>query len=89
MAIPCWSQPCTIIEWYSLRPILLFDNTDVSTTKMCLDTSILAKSIMGGESTSFGLYLSRGFLQSNTEYCNVSCMIGTVETGRRRMGEVL
>jgi hypothetical protein len=32
---------------YSLRPILLFANTDVSTTKMCLDTSILAKSIMG------------------------------------------
>jgi hypothetical protein len=32
---------------YSLRPILLFANTDVSTTKMCLDTSILAKSIIG------------------------------------------
>jgi hypothetical protein len=32
---------------YSLRPILLFTNTDVSITKMCLDTSILAKSIMG------------------------------------------
>jgi hypothetical protein len=32
---------------YSLRSILLFANTDVSTTKMCLDTSILAKSIMG------------------------------------------
>jgi hypothetical protein len=31
---------------YSLRPILLFANTDISTTKMCLDTSILAKSIM-------------------------------------------
>jgi hypothetical protein len=30
-----------------LRPMLLFANTDVSTTKMCLDTSILAKSIMG------------------------------------------
>jgi hypothetical protein len=38
-------------EWekflYSLRPILLFANADVSTTKLCLDTSILAKSIMG------------------------------------------
>jgi hypothetical protein len=33
--------------YYSLRPILLFANTDVSTTKMCLDTSILEKSIMG------------------------------------------
>jgi hypothetical protein len=32
---------------YSLRPILLFANTDVSTVKICLDTSILAKSIMG------------------------------------------
>jgi hypothetical protein len=32
---------------YSLRPILLFVNTDVSITKMCLGTSILAKSIMG------------------------------------------
>jgi hypothetical protein len=32
---------------YSLRSILLFSNTDISTTKMCLDTSILAKSIMG------------------------------------------
>jgi hypothetical protein len=32
---------------YSLRPILLFANTDVSTTKICLDTSTLAKSIMG------------------------------------------
>jgi hypothetical protein len=35
---------CTL---YSLRPILLFANTDVSTTKMCLDTSVLAKSNMG------------------------------------------
>jgi hypothetical protein len=33
---------------YSLRPILLFANTDVSITKMYLDTSILVKSIMGG-----------------------------------------
>jgi hypothetical protein len=32
---------------YSLRAILLFANTDVSTTKICLDTSMLAKSIMG------------------------------------------
>jgi hypothetical protein len=34
------------IAYYSLRPILLFTNTDVSATKMCLDTSTLAKSIM-------------------------------------------
>jgi hypothetical protein len=33
--------------YYSLRPILLFTNMDVSTTKMCLDTFILAKSNMG------------------------------------------
>jgi hypothetical protein len=32
---------------YSLQPILLFANTDISITKMCLDTSILAKNIMG------------------------------------------
>jgi hypothetical protein len=32
---------------YSLRPILLFANMDVPTTKMCLDTSVLAKSITG------------------------------------------
>jgi hypothetical protein len=32
---------------YSLRSILLFVITEVSTTKMCLDTSILANSIMG------------------------------------------
>jgi hypothetical protein len=32
---------------YSLWPILLFSNMDISTTKMCLDTSTLAKSIMG------------------------------------------
>jgi hypothetical protein len=31
---------------YSLRPILLFANTDISTTKICLNTSTLAKSIM-------------------------------------------
>jgi hypothetical protein len=34
------------IQNYSLRPILFFANTNVSITKMCLDTSILAKSIM-------------------------------------------
>jgi hypothetical protein len=32
---------------YSLRPILLFAYTDASITKICLDTSRLAKSIMG------------------------------------------
>jgi hypothetical protein len=32
---------------YSLRSILLFTNMDVSTTKMCLDTFVLAKSNMG------------------------------------------
>jgi hypothetical protein len=31
---------------YSLRPILLFVNIDVSTTKICLDISTLRKSIM-------------------------------------------
>jgi hypothetical protein len=37
----------TWIPYYSLRPILLFTNTYVSTTKMCSDASTLAKSIMG------------------------------------------
>jgi hypothetical protein len=32
---------------YSLRPILLFANMDVSTTKRYLDISVLAKNIMG------------------------------------------
>jgi hypothetical protein len=31
---------------YTLRPILLFTYTDVSITKMCLDTSVLTKSNM-------------------------------------------
>jgi hypothetical protein len=32
---------------YSLRSILRFANTDISNTKMCLDSSILPKSNMG------------------------------------------
>jgi hypothetical protein len=35
-----------IIFCYSLRPILLFANMDVSTINISLDTSKLAKSIM-------------------------------------------
>jgi hypothetical protein len=35
------------IFYYSLGSILLFANTNISTTKICLDTSILAKSNMG------------------------------------------
>jgi hypothetical protein len=34
---------------YSLRPILLFANTDVSSTKMCLDTFVFAKGQYGSE----------------------------------------
>jgi hypothetical protein len=34
---------------YSLRPILLFANTDVSTIKMCLNTSILGRVLWVGE----------------------------------------
>jgi hypothetical protein len=33
--------------YYSLRPILPFANTDVSSTKMCLDTSVFAEGNMG------------------------------------------
>jgi hypothetical protein len=29
--------------FYSLQPILLFTNTNISTIKMCLDTSILTE----------------------------------------------
>jgi hypothetical protein len=35
------------VFYYSLRPILIFANTDISITKIYLDTSILEKSIMG------------------------------------------
>jgi hypothetical protein len=35
------------VNIYSLQPILLFANMDVSITKMCLDTSILTKIIIG------------------------------------------
>jgi hypothetical protein len=39
---------CLILEtWYSLWSIILFASTDVSSTKICLYTSILAKSITG------------------------------------------
>jgi hypothetical protein len=51
----CWAFKCDLPKFekrgpensYSCQPILLFTNTDVSTTKMYLDTSILEKSIMG------------------------------------------
>jgi hypothetical protein len=39
--------------YYSFRFILLFDNTDISTTKISLDTSILVKSIIDRESIQF------------------------------------
>jgi hypothetical protein len=56
------------ILFYSLRSILLFANTDVSTTKIYLDTSILAKSIIGRrEYLSFSL-LKRGFFLSSLPY---------------------
>jgi hypothetical protein len=38
---------CESRQIYSLRSIILFANTDVSITKMCLDTTVLAKSNMG------------------------------------------
>jgi hypothetical protein len=56
---------------YSLRPILLFANTDVFITKICLDTTILAKSIMGRREYSKNLetrtkILYRMFYRVNT-----------------------
>jgi hypothetical protein len=47
---------CGFIISYSLRPILFFANTDVFTTKMCLDISILAKSIMDGREYNCIMY---------------------------------
>jgi hypothetical protein len=38
---------------YSLQPILLFANTDISIPKMCLDKSRLAKSIMSRREYNF------------------------------------
>jgi hypothetical protein len=38
---------CWLDSNYSLRPILLFANMDISSSKICLDTSILVKSNMG------------------------------------------
>jgi hypothetical protein len=38
---------------YSLRSILLFYNMDVSIIKICLDTPILAKSIMDRKEYKF------------------------------------
>jgi hypothetical protein len=43
---------------YSLRSILLFANTDVFTTKMCLNTSILAKSNMDWREYIFSRWAS-------------------------------
>jgi hypothetical protein len=34
-------------KWFSLRPILIFANIDVSRNILVIDTSILAKSNMG------------------------------------------
>jgi hypothetical protein len=40
-------EACILLHmFYSLRSIILFININISTTKICLDTSILMKSIM-------------------------------------------
>jgi hypothetical protein len=49
---------------YSLRPILLFANTDVSITKICLDTSTLAKSIMGRREYEFSQNTTKGLVNT-------------------------
>jgi hypothetical protein len=41
------------MKYYCLRPILFFANTDISTIKMCLDTSILAKRVTDWRSIKF------------------------------------
>jgi hypothetical protein len=52
---PCM-HACVVIVKYSLRSIILFANMDVSTTKMCLDTSMLTKSIMSRREYCFDLF---------------------------------
>jgi hypothetical protein len=37
----------TACLYYSLRPILTFANTNLSSTKICLDTSVFAKGNIG------------------------------------------
>jgi hypothetical protein len=48
-----YGEKMELINIYFFRPILLFANTDVSTTKMYLDTSTLAKNIMGRREYQF------------------------------------
>jgi hypothetical protein len=51
-------------DFYSLQPILPFVNTDLSSTKMCLDTSIFMKGNMGRRST-------KELLQGNKLHCRL------------------
>jgi hypothetical protein len=44
---PLYGRACGTLLIYSLRSIILFANMDISITKIYLDTSILAKNIMG------------------------------------------
>jgi hypothetical protein len=53
---PLSMRACVVIVKYSLRSIILFANMDVSTTKMCLDTSMLTKSIMSRREYCFDLF---------------------------------
>jgi len=62
---------------YSLRPILHFANTDVSITKMCLDSTILVKSIMSRrEYTSHSTHIPVDIYLHSLFCCSIKCIIG-------------
>jgi hypothetical protein len=58
------SKPKILTMTYYLRPILLFADTDISIMKMCLDTSILAKSGSEGVQT-LGFQIEHEYKYSN------------------------
>jgi hypothetical protein len=65
--------------WYSLRPILLFANTNVSTTKTCLDTSILAKSIMSRREYNTSVHTAHGVIPFQVMFGRLPREFGTVQ----------
>jgi hypothetical protein len=60
---------------YSLRPILLFVNTDVSTIKIYLDTSTLAKSIIGRREYIYTCLLDSNLHVATSVYIYMCCQV--------------
>jgi hypothetical protein len=58
--------------FYSLRSILLFANTDVS-TKICLNTSTLSKSIMDRREYFYHVEILRSILLLIPSYFHIAC----------------